>query len=89
MKKKDGPPLNLFAMAAHYSPNPKSKEMGVDLPFDLKSGEMLQKVWNRWLSWDPVRMVEKYYMNEISWNHVSALVRERNFEYVIEQVRGA
>jgi len=37
--------------------------MGVDLPFDLKSGEMLQNVWNRWLLWDPVRMVEKYYMN--------------------------
>lgn len=62
-EKKDGLPLNVFAMAAHYSPNPRSREMGVDLPFDLKSGEMLQNVWNRWLSWDPVRMVEKYYMN--------------------------
>jgi len=55
--------LNVFAMAAHYSPNPKSNEMGVDLPFDLKTGEMLQHVWNRWLSWDPVRMVEKYRNN--------------------------
>ena len=27
--------LNTFAMAAHYSPNPKSGELGVDLPFDL------------------------------------------------------
>jgi S-formylglutathione hydrolase FrmB len=50
-------------MAAHYSPNPKSQEMGVDLPFDLNNGEMLQNVWNRWLSWDPVRMVEKYSNN--------------------------
>jgi hypothetical protein len=48
-------------MAAHYSPNPKSKEMGV--PFDLETGEMLQNVWNRWLSWDPTRMVEKYSNN--------------------------
>jgi hypothetical protein len=38
-EKKDGPPLNVFAMAAHYSPNPRSREMGVDLPFDLKCVE--------------------------------------------------
>ena len=62
-QQKDGPPLNIFAMAAHYSPNPKSRELGVDLPFDLKTGEILQNVWNRWLSWDPVRMVEKYRKN--------------------------
>ena len=62
-QRKDGPPLNVFAMAAHYSPNPRSSEMGVDLPFDLKTGEMLQHVWNRWLSWDPVRMVERYSNN--------------------------
>jgi enterochelin esterase-like enzyme len=62
-QRKDGPPLNVLAMAAHYSPNLKSKEMGVDLPFDLNTGEMLQKVWNRWLSWDPIRMVEKYSSN--------------------------
>ena len=37
--------------------------MGLDLPFDLNNGEMLQNVWNRWLSWDPVRMVEKYSNN--------------------------
>lgn len=60
---KDAQPLNILAMAAHYSPNPKSKEMSVDLPFDLKTGEILQDVWNRWLSWDPVRMVEKYGKN--------------------------
>ena len=62
-QRKDGPPLNVLAMAAHYSPNPKSREMGVDLPFNLNNGEMLQNVWNRWLSWDPTRMVEKYINN--------------------------
>jgi S-formylglutathione hydrolase FrmB len=61
--KEDGPPLNVFAMAAHYSPNKNSNEMGVDLPFDLKTGQLLQNVWNRWLSWDPVRMVGKYSKN--------------------------
>ena len=62
-QKSDGPPLNIFAMAAHYSPNSNSENMGVDLPFDIETGEMLEKVWNRWLSWDPVRMVEKYRNN--------------------------
>jgi len=52
--------LNTFAMAAHYSPNLKSKELGVDLPFDWETGEFREEVWQRWLEWDPVRMVEKY-----------------------------
>jgi enterochelin esterase-like enzyme len=52
--------LNTFAMAAHYSPNKRSKELGVDLPFDLKTGEFNEKVWKRWQKWDPIRMVEKY-----------------------------
>jgi S-formylglutathione hydrolase FrmB len=61
--KEDGPPLNVFAMAAHYSPNPHSNEMGVDLPFDLNTGEILQDTWNRWLSWDPAKIIEKYRKN--------------------------
>lgn len=55
--------LDALAMAAHYSPNPKSKELGVDLPFDLETGEFRYDVWKRWLEWDPVRMVEKYRNN--------------------------
>lgn len=57
---KDHPALNTLAMAAHYSPNRNSKELGVDLPFNLKTGELDQRVWRRWIAWDPVRMVEKY-----------------------------
>jgi S-formylglutathione hydrolase FrmB len=55
--------LNTFAMAANYSPNPRSKELGVDLPFDLETGEFREDVWRRWLAWDPVHMVEKYGKN--------------------------
>jgi hypothetical protein len=62
-QRQDVQSLNVLAMAAHYSPNPTSKELGLDLPFDLGTGEILEKVWNRWLSWDPVRMVEKYRNN--------------------------
>ncbi len=48
--------LNTIAMAACYSPNPRSK-LGFDLPFDEKTGEMRPDVWKRWLAWDPVRML--------------------------------
>jgi S-formylglutathione hydrolase FrmB len=31
-----------------------------ELPFDPRSGELLPDVWNRWLAWDPVRMIDRY-----------------------------
>ena len=49
--------LNIVAMAAAYSPNPK-RPLRVDLPFDLETGALVDDVWMQWLSFDPVRMVE-------------------------------
>ena len=34
--------------------------MGIDLPFALDSGEFRWDVWQRWMEWDPVRLVERY-----------------------------
>ncbi len=48
--------LNIVAMAAAYSPNPR-KPLRVDLPFDLETGEIDQRIWRRWQAWDPVTMV--------------------------------
>jgi len=31
-----------------------------ELPFDPRSGELRDDVWDRWLAWDPVRMVDAY-----------------------------
>jgi S-formylglutathione hydrolase FrmB len=31
-----------------------------ELPFDPRSGELRADVWDRWLAWDPVRMVDRY-----------------------------
>jgi S-formylglutathione hydrolase FrmB len=31
-----------------------------ELPFDPRSGELLAEVWDRWLAWDPVQMVDAY-----------------------------
>ncbi len=30
------------------------------LPFDPRTGVLRPEVWQRWLDWDPVRMVPKY-----------------------------
>ncbi|HEY7108147.1 MAG TPA: alpha/beta hydrolase-fold protein [Nitrososphaeraceae archaeon] len=57
--QKDLAILNVMCMAASYSPNPL-KQMGIEFPFDLKTGEILKNVWRKWLSCDPARSVRKY-----------------------------
>lgn len=52
-------PVNTYAMAACYSPN-EHDPPSVDLPFDVETGRLLDDVWQRWLAWDPVRMVQKH-----------------------------
>src|SRR5207249_3712328 len=59
-REEMAPVLNTIGMAAHYSPNPRSKEMGIDFPFDLETGEWRPDVWERWRAWDPVNMVDRY-----------------------------
>jgi putative esterase len=49
--------LNTWCMAACYSADPDGT---VCLPFDLPSGMLVDEVWQRWLAWDPVRMVPRY-----------------------------
>jgi hypothetical protein len=51
--------LNVLAMSACYSPE-ASEPLGLRLPFDQSTGEMIEEVWARWLKHDPVRMVEHY-----------------------------
>jgi enterochelin esterase-like enzyme len=48
--------LEVCGYAAAYSPNPDSRG-GYELPFDLRTGRLRDEVWQRWLAWDPVRMV--------------------------------
>lgn len=52
--------VNIAAMAMAYSPNPERPPFYFDLPFDPYTGELDEKVWARWLAWDPVHMVERY-----------------------------
>ncbi|WP_131740506.1 alpha/beta hydrolase [Actinomadura roseirufa] len=46
--------LNLLAMTACYS---ASEDGRPELPFDPVTGVLRPEVWERWLAWDPVRMV--------------------------------
>ncbi len=46
-----------YGVAACFS----AEEDGtVRLPFDLSTGRLVPEVWQRWLDWDPVRMVPRY-----------------------------
>ena len=49
--------LNTWAMAACYSAN---ADGSIDLPFEPETGLLRPAVWERWLAWDPVRMVDRY-----------------------------
>jgi S-formylglutathione hydrolase FrmB len=56
-KGSDFPLLNTYAMAACYSAN---DDGSIDLPFDTETGQLIDDVWQRWLAWDPVRMVDHH-----------------------------
>jgi S-formylglutathione hydrolase FrmB len=56
-KRSDGELLNAWCMAACYSTDPDGT---VRLPFDPASGRLIPGTWERWLAWDPVRMVEPH-----------------------------
>jgi S-formylglutathione hydrolase FrmB len=56
-KDADAVLLNSWCMAACYSADPDGT---VQLPFDTDTGELIPDVWERWLQWDPVRMVPKH-----------------------------
>jgi S-formylglutathione hydrolase FrmB len=54
-----GDALNMYAMAACYSPDP-SEPTAVQLPFDVRTGRLVPDVWQRWLEHDPVRMAPNH-----------------------------
>ncbi|MBA2263430.1 MAG: enterochelin esterase [Chloroflexi bacterium] len=52
-KGPDGTLLNVWCMAACYSADTDGT---VRLPFEVATGRLIPEVWDRWLTWDPVRM---------------------------------
>lgn len=55
-----GLPLEMYAYAAAYSPDPEHPTGPPQLPFELGTGRLVEHVWERWLECDPVRMVARH-----------------------------
>jgi enterochelin esterase-like enzyme len=51
--------INMLAMSASYDPDP-SCFLGIRLPYDLYTAELIQERWQNWLSWDPALAADKY-----------------------------
>jgi S-formylglutathione hydrolase FrmB len=56
-KPSDGNLLITYGVAAAFSADDDGT---VRLPFDLRTGRVIEDVWERWLAWDPVRMVPRH-----------------------------
>ncbi|MDQ1397236.1 MAG: hypothetical protein QOG64_2495 [Acidimicrobiaceae bacterium] len=53
-KPSDFTIINTWAMASCYSAEADGRVL---LPFDIATAQLIPEVWDRWLAWDPVRMV--------------------------------
>ena len=51
--------MNL-CMAATYDPDPGAP-LGFRVPFNLESGELIERRWSRWRAHDPINLVAKYH----------------------------
>ena len=59
-KHEDFLVLNVLGMAAAYSPNPATTPFGFDLPCDLETGVFRNDVWQRWLTNDPLALLDAH-----------------------------
>jgi S-formylglutathione hydrolase FrmB len=56
-KQADSALLEMLGLSACFSADPDGTPQ---LPFDPVTGVLREEQWQRWLDWDPVRMVSKY-----------------------------
>lgn len=78
-KEADSTLLMLLGVSACFSAEPEGTPL---LPFDATTGRLLPDVWQRWLDWDPVRMVEQYADAVRSWRAVWIDAGERDEWYL-------
>ena len=69
--------INLLAMSACYSPNDDAP-LGFDLPIEERTGRRRTDVWDRWLSFDPVTMIESHAdaWRSLDWLHLECGKRD-------------
>ncbi len=58
----EGHAIMNICMAATYDPDPKTS-LGFRLPFNLETGELIEKRWKAWLDNDPINLVDRYKAN--------------------------
>ncbi len=51
--------MNMLAMSATYDPDP-SCFLGVRLPYDLYTAELIPERWRNWLDWDPALSADRF-----------------------------
>lgn len=56
-KPSDHAVLNLLALSCAWSPDPGATPLPCALPVDLDTGALRPEVFERWLAWDPVRLL--------------------------------
>jgi hypothetical protein len=56
-KASDEAMIGILGVAACFSAEPDGSVL---LPFDANTGRLIPEIWQRWLDWDPVRMVPHY-----------------------------
>jgi hypothetical protein len=59
VKDEDVHILMMFAQCASFDPDPESF-MGVRMPVDLQTCEIIPERWKNWMAWDPLTLLEKY-----------------------------
>ncbi len=51
--------MNIICLAAVYSPNLSKRDFPADFPLRFDTLEMDKEVWQKWIAWDPLRLVDQ------------------------------
>lgn len=70
----DGLTMMNLSMCACYAPNLSVPLLKGDVYFDLHTGELIPSVWEKFLSWDPVHMVDRHAsaLKQMKWIRLEA-----------------
>lgn len=69
-----------LSMAPCYAPNLSRRPLLGDLFFDVKTGAVLPEIWEKYMTWDPVRMVDRYSANarKLRFVHLAAGLQDEH-----------
>lgn len=74
--------MSMYAMAACYSPD-QERPGAVLLPFEIRTGRLIEEIWQLWLERDPVRMAPAH-APALQGLRVIHLVAGRSDEYSLD-----